>query len=510
MPDLRIAFVQSLVDKCLKLLPQLLDVELYTYQNEMADRIFFSLIYGDAEELTIEAARQCGKSETLADVIATAMLILPLLAAWYPDDPVLKKFRRGVEIGCFAPIDEQADTIFGRVVDRLQSDHAREFMSDPEINEEAKLSGNELRMRNGSLCRRQTAHAKAKIESKTYHLIIVDEAQEADSSKIRKSCHPMLTAVAGSIVKVGTPAAFKSDYYESILRNKRRGRTHGKKNHFAYNWRRAARENPFYKQSIEKEKRRLGVDSDEFRMSYELVWLLERGMFITEDLMQELGDRSMNIVRSYTDSPIVIGIDVARTHDSTVATAVWVDWDHPDEFGLYQHRVLAWLEMHGEEWESQYRQICDFVSRYRVMSIGVDAQGMGGPVCERLQVLLPNIEVIAMPMNPVDQSERWTHLMQLMQRKMVGWPAHARTRKLLVFKRFIQQLSDVEKEYKGKYLMVAAPENEKNAHDDYIDSLALACALTLDHGQDMTVEQWSSNPLLERGMGSLRGSGALR
>jgi len=500
----RIQWVQGLVNGCLAVLPELTGMQLYTYELEMADRIFFSLLMGDAEEITIECARQSGKSETLADVSATAMIVFPKLAAIFPDDPVIKKFKNGIQIGCFAPIDDQADTIFGRIVERLTSDIAKRFLSDPEINDEAKQSGNELRTRSGSVCRRQTAHATAKIESKTYHFIMIDEAQEADSAKIRKSIHPMTTATAGSIVKVGTPAAFKSEYYDAIQRNKRRGLTFGKRNHFAYDWKRAARENPYYAQSIKKEKERLGEDSDEFQMSYNLKWMLDRGMFITEEQVDELGDPKMQIIPYYTMSPIVIGIDVAKTHDSTVCTAVWVDWEHPDEFGLYEHRILAWLELHGENWESQYAQICDFVSHYYVMRIGVDAQGMGDPVAESLSVLLPNIEVVPMAMNPIDQSERWQHLMQLIQRKLIGWPAHPRTKRLLTYKRFVQQLTDVEKEYKGKYLMVAAPRNEKNAHDDYIDSLALACFLTKEFGEQNVVEQWGHNPFLERGVGGLR------
>lgn len=473
-------------------------MDLYTYQQEMADRIFFSLLYGDAEEITIEAARQSGKSEGLADTACTAMVIFPKLAAAFPNDPVLRKFLNGIEIGCFAPTDEQADTIFGRVCDRLMSPIAKAFMSDPEIDDEVHLSGKVLTTRSGSLCRRQTAHSSAKIESKTYHWLILDEAQEADSTKVRKSMHPMLTATAGTFTKTGTPAAYKSDFYEALMRNRRRGHTNGKRNYFAYDWHRAARENPYYAQAMKKEKDRLGEDSDEFRLSYGLEWLLDRGMFITEEQLDALGDKSMQIVPYYHDSPIVIGIDVAAKHDSTVATAVWVDWEHPDEFGLFNHRILNWLELHGENWESQYRQICEFASHYSVMRIGVDAQGMGGPVAERLQVLLPNIEVVPMAMNPVDQSERWQHLMQLVQRGLIGWPAHSRSRRLMTYKRFIQQMADVEKEYRGRYLLVAAPKNEKNAHDDYLDSLALACALTKEFGQDMQVEVWSHNPLLER------------
>lgn len=494
----RIQFTESLVEGCLGFLKGLCEVDLYTYQSEVAGRIFFSLIYGDAEEITVESARQSGKSELLADTAATAMVLLPILSRYYPDDPVLKKFKNGIMIGVFGPIDLQAETIFSRIETRLTSEHAKQFLSDSEFNEECSASGKLLSMKSGSFCRMQTAHPKAKIESKTYHWIIIDEAQDADSETVRRKIHPMLTAVAGSILKVGTPGANKCDYYEAILRNKRRGKTHGQKNHFSYDWRRAANENPFYRESIKREMARLGEDSDEFQMSYCGVWMLDRGMFITEDQLNALGDPSMRLIRQYTDSPIVIGVDVARKHDSTVATALWVDWEHPDEFGLYNHRVLNWLELHGENWESQYRQICEFASQYYVMRMGVDAQGMGGPVAERLQVLLPNIEVVPMAMNPIDQSERWQHLMQLIQRRLIGWPAHSDVRKTLMFKRFYQQLSEVEKDYKGKYILVGAPKKEKNSHDDYIDSLALACALTKDFGQQMEVQVWNQNPLLER------------
>jgi hypothetical protein len=34
---------------------------------------------------------------------------------------------------------------------------------------------------------------------------------------------------------------------------------------------------------------------------------------------------------------------------------------------------------------------------------------------------------------------------------------------------------DVEKVMKGQYLLVQAPEGEREAHDDFVDSLALAC-----------------------------------
>jgi hypothetical protein len=69
--------------------------------------------------------------------------------------------------------------------------------------------------------------------------------------------------------------------------------------------------------------------------------------------------------------------------------------------------------------------------------------------------------------------------MQLMQRGKVTWPSSARTKKTRVFKRFYQQMVDLEKKYEGPYLLAAAPQ-EADAHDDYCDSLALATVLTAD------------------------------
>jgi hypothetical protein len=483
----------------MRALGALCDVSLYSYQLEVAQRVFFSLIIGDGEEITVLSARQSGKSEALACTAATAMVILPRLAEIYPEDPVLRKFKNGVKVGVFGPIDFQSENIFSRIKLRLDTDKAKVFLADTEITERVVATSTMIHLgRSRSFCRKQTAHPQAKVESSTYHLLVLDEAQDADSITVRKSLHPMLVAVNGSIIKTGTSTSHTSDFLDAIKRNKRRGPTNGQKNHMEFDWHRAARENPDYAKAIKKERQRLGEDSDEFRMSYCLQWLLDRGMFVTEDQIERLGDRTMELLPYYYDSPIVVGLDVAAKHDSTVVTALFVDWEHPDEFGLYNHVILNWLEIHGENWESQYYQICDFVSRFQVMRLGVDAQGMGAPVADRLATLLPNIEVLPMPMNPVDQSERWKHLIQLIQREKIRWPAHPRARRTRMYERFVQQMAEVEKTYKGRYLVVEAPKSDKNAHDDYIDSLALACWLTHDFGQIHEVEVWSHNPLLER------------
>ena len=66
---------------------------------------------------------------------------------------------------------------------------------------------------------------------------------------------------------------------------------------------------------------------------------------------------------------------------------------------------------------------------------------------------------------------------ELMARGLIGWPAGSQVRKKRVFRRFYQQMEDLEKDWRGPNLLAAAPKAQ-NAHDDYPDSLALALYLT--------------------------------
>jgi hypothetical protein len=334
--------------------------------------------------------------------------------------------------------------------------------------------------KSGSTLTMMTANPRAKIESKSFHVVVIDECQEADDFVVSKSISPMLAYYAGTMIKTGTPTTSKNNFYRSIQLNKRRQTERGKRqNHFQWDWRDVAKVNENYAKFIKKEMMRIGEDSDEFQMSYNCKWLLERGMFVTSTLMDELSDKSQEVVKMWHQTPVVVGVDPARKMDSTVVTVVWVDWDRPDEFGYFEHRVLNWLEIQGDDWEEQYFQIVNFLSNYDVLAIGVDANGVGDAVAQRLKILMPRSEVISLTSSPSEQSKRFKHLQALLQRRQLAFPGHAKTRRLRTWKRFYQQMTDAEIQYKGPNFMVSAPE-ENYAHDDFVDSLAIACAMTVD------------------------------
>ena len=481
LDELSKEFVLKLIDQTMEFMKILVGHDLHPYQKPLARRIIESVIINDGEEITALASRQSGKSETVADVVATLMVLLPRLAKIFPD--LLGKFGDGLMVGMFAPIQAQVETLYGRAVTRLTSESALAVLGDAEIDDSVtKVSGvvRQIKLKNsGSSLMMMTANPRAKIESKSFHLIIIDECQEADDFIVAKSISPMGAYYNATIIKTGTPTTSKNNFYRSIQINKRRqasGRN-VKQNHFQWDWKDVAKYNDNYGKFIKKEMLRIGEDSDEFQLSYACKWLLERGMFITSTMMDDLGDTSSEVVKSWHRSPVVVGIDPARKMDSTVVTVVWVDWDRPDEFGYYDHRILNWLEMQGDDWEEQYFQIVNFLENYDVMAVAVDTNGVGDAVAERLKVLMPRAQVVAVTSSQSEQSKRWKHLQALIQRQMLSWPAHAHTRRTRTWKRFYQQMTDAEVKYKGPNFLVEAPD-EAHAHDDFVDSLSLACSLT--------------------------------
>ena len=480
--ELSSEFVERLIEKIFKFMAVLIGHDLHSYQKPLARRIIESVLVNDGEEITALASRQSGKTETVSATLSTLMVLLPLLARLYPD--LLGRFKGGLWVGMFAPTESQAETLFSRTVTFLTSEQAQAVLGDPEIDDVAAKVGGVTRMirlkKSGSTLTMMTANPRAKIESKSFHVVVIDECQEADDYVVAKSISPMLAYYAGTMIKTGTPTNRKNNFYRSIQLNRRRSTARGARtNHYQWDWKDVAKVNENYAKFIKKEMLRIGEDSDEFQMSYNCKWILERGMFVTSSVLDELGDKSQELVKVWHKTPVVVGIDPARKMDSTVVTVVWVDWDRPDEFGYYDHRVLNWLEIQGDDWEEQYFQIVNFLNNYDVLAVGVDSNGVGDAVAQRLKILLPRSEVIAITSSQSEQSKRFKHLQALIQRRMISFPAHAKTKRLRIWKQFYQQMTDAEVHYKGPNFTVAAPK-ENFAHDDFVDSLAIACSLTAD------------------------------
>lgn len=493
-------FVEYLIDRLMVICEEMSGHNFYQYQKPFARRVFESLIIDDGATLTALFSRQSGKTETVANVVATAMVMFPRLAKVFPD--LLGKFREGVKVGAFAPVDEQADNLFGRVVERLKSESTTKILADVEINDQIIGKGRVVALKNcGSLVRKTTCHPRATIEGRTYHIILVDECQFADSFVINKSVSPMGAATNATTVYTGTPTYNKNVFYTTIQLNKRQATKSGSKiNHFEIDWKTAAKENPQYRKYVSRKMLELGEDSDEFKLSYRLQWLLDKGMFTTSERLDALGDTSMqSVVHAYHRTPVVVGIDCGRKQDRTIVTVVYVDWENPNPFGLYHHHVLNWLDLEGMDWEEQYFRIVEFLSNYNVWKIGIDIGGLGDTVAQRLKLMMPHTEIVELGSAQSEQTLRWKHLKQLLESNdnLIAWPAGAKVRRLKVYRRFRQEMEDLEILFKGPYVLAEAP-HEADAHDDYPDSLSMACILTAMEELDTEEAQMYDNLFYRR------------
>lgn len=465
---------------------------MFPYQEQFSKRVIRSVLENDGEEITSLFSRQSGKSETISLTSGGLMIILPQLAnmPMFADDPRLKMFKDGMWIGIFAPSQRQAQTTYNRIRARIQSKPAQMILADPEFNLYFTTSnGQTVSLSNGSFVTAISASDGSNIEGESFKLIICEECQDISNFKIRKSIHPMGAAYNATIVKIGTATTHKGDFYDAIQRNKRNDaekKSHIR-NHFEYDYKVASKYNPNYAKYVEKEKARLGEKSDEFRMSYCLEWIIERGMFIDIAIFEpQCGEFTLDRVSYDKVATHVAGIDLGGKGDSTIITMVEVNWAIPailesrvnDETGeeevyeAYNTYIKDWHMIENEpDYEQQYPEVCDYLDHWKVARIVCDATREAS-FAHRLKANRRE-EVIPYIFTTKSKSELYKHLDKEIAAGRARFCAGDNTRYTKEYQLFLEQMGDLQKGYSGQYMVVAHPD-EKGAHDDYCDSWALA------------------------------------
>lgn len=433
-------------------------------------------------------------TEAVAGVTGGIMILFPTLAnmPMFADDPRLSGFKEGVMIGIFAPALMQAQINYNRMRSFLSCNTAQAVLDDPEFNLHFTTSnGQTVKLSNGSFASAFSASDQSNIEGLSFHLIICEEAQDISDFKMLKSISPMGAAYNATQIKVGTATTFKASFYRSIERNKRDMEVKSShiKNHFEYDCDVATKYNPRYKKYVDAERKRLGENSDEFLMSYKLKWVVERGMLIDVAKFEEnnteplLGTVEYDMLANH-----VVGIDVGGSEggDSTVLTVVEVDWNMPaiteskrDEetgeeivYNAYTTYLKCWYEIKNcPDYEEQFSLIKDFIHHFKVSKVVIDATREKS-LADRLSANL-NCEVIPFVFSPKGKSDLYKNFTKEISTGRVRVPFNETTRKSVEYNHYIQQMGDMQKGYRGAYLVCSHPPI-KGAHDDYPDSHALA------------------------------------
>ena len=518
--------LQEVVYGILSLAQALAERKFYPYQVQFGYRFVESLLLRDGATITALLSRQSGKTDVLASCITALLIILPELAKQYPNDYRLnltdnegryRGFRDGVKIGIYAPKLSQSEIMYERVKLYIDTKTARRVLSEQGLTIMVS-NGDTLRVSHGSRLLCQTASDKAKIEGETHHLLVLEEAQDISEQKIKKSLSPMVAATRGTTVMIGTASTQKCVFWEMIKQNERAHLAGFRRNNFIYTWKVCARYNSLYLDHVLSEQIKLGTNSDEFRMSYDVEWLFERGMFMSQDLL--LGPKvalTNGELFSTTLKPnaklgqeysVVVGIDWGKQHDSTVLTLMAVNWLFPVQtiqdtnakgtfsVELFQKHVLGWHEWQGDNYEYQFNEVVAVIRSWKpyIRRVVTDSSGCGEPIFDRLVATLAmdDIEVAPLVFTPGSKSDLYKALYAEMCGYRLTFPADKMLRSTNEFRKFTNQMLDLTKKYKEGRMIVAHPD-EKHAHDDYPDSLALANWAAMTRPADAEVDFSDTN-----------------
>lgn len=466
------------------------EITFYPYQEQFSKRLIRSILENDGHEITALFARQTGKSETVATTVGGLMIILPIFAnmPMFVHDERLMGFTKGLYVGIFAPSLRQAQTTFNRMKTRLSCDTATEVLEEFGLSFDT-ANGQTVKLSHGSFVTSVSASDRSNIEGDSYMLIICEECQDISSFKIRKSISPMGASYNATMIKIGTATTFKGDFYETIARNKKawEDKKLRIRNHFEYDYKVCQKYNTKYAKYIDKEKFALGEHSDEFRMSYGLEWILERGMFIDTVMLENMcALKDERRILSDLTNDHVVGIDVAKRGDSTVITVVEVDWDNPvmieeetdkvsmekTRYEVFRTKIKDWKELTGDNYDKQYYEIVDYLRNFKVKRIMIDATKEEG-MCDRLIVNLPGIEVISCFFTSQFKDGMYKHLDSSIKCGRAKYPSDEETIQTREYQKFLEQMGELEKDFRGQLMVVHHPAT-RGGHDDYCDSWALA------------------------------------
>lgn len=485
----------------------MLEKTFYPYQVQAGRRVVESLLLHDGEVVTMLTSRQVGKTELFGALMAALAVILPRLAMLFPkswhlnltdNQGAYRGFRHGFKVGIYAPRMDQSGIMFDRVKKVLETQSTKRILKDLGLSHDLN-NGNTILLSNSSRILCESASEQSKIEGATHNLVVAEEAQDISDMKIRKSISPMVASTMGTIVKVGTATTRMCDFYSTIQYNRRAELLNNQQNHFFFPWTVGAKYNSLYAKYIEGEKRRLGEDSDEFQTSYCGRFIFERGMFVTQealfhqDIAQQYGPFSEITLKDLPERlrhySLVVGIDWGSSNDSTVVTLGAVNWNTPmtagfnetpdgastDWFTFYRKHILGWIEFVGDSYESQFWEIHSFLCQLRgLRKVVMDSNSCGRPIFDRFTAAFTDrdIEIVGFDFAAKRKSDAYRLFSGDLQGQRITFPAGAKARQEITYRKFVGQMLDLRKEYENGLMKVHHPD-EKGARDDYGDSAML-------------------------------------
>lgn len=471
---------QRMMHRCVKIWH---GIELYEYQKRITDAVIKAVIVakkGITTEIPIEIPRQCGKTEAV--VVVTQFLLT-----------VSKRIlKRPLRIGIFAPQTEQATTDFERLKSYFLQISSLGFRTSVSKKDDLaipqKWNTKTIRLYDstGWFLGEVYIFPLAKTsnpESKTLDVIIIEECQDVNDEKMKKSVFPMGASTNAPRIYIGTAGTRNCYFKRQIDTNKNLIKIELEE---VFKQKQEAFEKTgdvfhmLYEKFVRHEIDQNGMDSDYIRTQYLLEWIIGSGQFTTADEIDSLvgnfpiiteNTKRINPQTGKQDLepfPCYFAIDSAKAPDSTIVTVGRVNTDRN------KTEICNWLELQGENYEDQFEIIVDWLKPYENIRMGgFDSTGQGSFMPDKFE-RHTTYNVLPVKFTAQSKDEMYRNLQQVIKNKLTELPNDVTAK---TFVRFREQMITLEKAYRGRLMSVHHPEgtddNGKPFHDDYPDSWAI-------------------------------------
>jgi hypothetical protein len=345
------------------------------YQLACARAVIDSVVHRRGQVFTVMFARQMGKNETSAQIEAY------LLALYAARGGSLVKGAPSFKPQVINSIIRLRAVLDANPLTRGRSHSAHGYMVGVGRAFAAFYS----------------ADTHANVVGATASLLLeIDEAQDVDPDKYDRDFRPMASSSNATTVLYGT--AWGED---SILERQRRHnlehqRETGQRLHFEYDWSTLGAISPAYREFVQAEQARLGVDHPTFQTQYLLHCIADAGKLFSGAQCAALEGAHGRQRTRRQGEVYVAGIDlagedeqaqdaVARAlspkRDSTVVTIAEVTRDGN---GCQVVTVVDHVWWTGRSQVSQFEQLLGLFQQWDFARVAVDATGVGAGIASFL------------------------------------------------------------------------------------------------------------------------------
>lgn len=484
----------------------------------------------ESTALNFEYTRQSGKTTSIVHVVESIMLF------------VTKLFGIPIEVGIFAPQKEQANTDFKRLKNALTKSRKDLNVIDHDANRQAKEESNAktITLGNGSSCYIFPVTTTSKPESKTLHVIVIEEAQDINDQIVDEDILPMGTATNAVVIKVGTAGDHKCVFYRDIQKGRAYVMTYPE---IAADRRRMFEmtgdaTHLVYEQNVKQKIKTHGINSPEIQKPYFNVWQLAGGHFIDSHLLlagrvqQNFEDPKADPVfleyrewlkggrrslldrdeyakshqlepsvydqyRAWTEHDHYFGIDTAKSTDQTIL-----------KIGRMINGRLRVVRsvggMRGTNYEDQFETLAAELQYFKIAAGSIDSTGQGDFMPDKFERHTP-YKVYRLKFSRMSKDIIYKSLYQKMANGTFEYcwqditefpvdsanigPIDAEHFTAASAEEFEDEFIDLEKRYVGELMVVSHPD-EAGAHDDHPDSTALMNYAYDSYNQSSGIKQY--------------------